>query len=296
MLRVARIAARQHTLITHEQLVAVGIRGSAVSRRVATGRLNRRYRGVYVVGQPSLTREGRWLAAVLASGTGAVLSHLDAAVLWGVYDRTGAKIHVTTAHRSRKGSGDIRLHRVRHLDAEQVTVVNRIPVTTVARMLVDLTDVLGRERLTRIIREAAYRGLLDLDQLDAAITRAHGRRSLPTLRAAVQAHRPSTIIRSELEHRFLELCRTANLPQPDTNVPALVNGKSIRHDCLWPTQGVVVELDGTAAHDRSDAFESDRARDAAVAAAGLRTLRYTWKRISEDADAVAAELRAVLAL
>lgn len=212
----------------------------------------------------------------------------------GIYDRTGAKIHVTTARRSREGSGDIRLHRVRRLDAEEVTIVNRIPVTTVARILVDLTDVVGGERLTRIVREAAYKGLLELDELEAAIARAHGRRRLLTLIAVVSNHRPTTIIRSELEHRFLELCRNARIPEPETNVPAAINGRNYKHDCLWPTHGVVVELDGAAAHDSPDAFERDRARDAAVAASGLRTLRYTWKRITEDPHAVTAELRAVL--
>ena len=153
----------------------------------------------------------------------------------------------------------------------------------------------GRERLTRMIREADFQGVLDLEALDAAIARASGRRRLSTLIAALEIHRPGQAVRSELEHAFLELCRTENIPAPDTNVPMIVGGRSRKLDCLWREQRVVVELDGRAAHDDPRAFEEDRARDTALNAAGYRTLRYTWHRVTKDAPRVAAELRATLA-
>jgi very-short-patch-repair endonuclease len=249
---------------------------------------------VYAVGHPRLTREGQWLAAVLASGPGAVLSHLDAAVLWGIHGWTTSKIDVTTARRSREGSEGIRLHRVRRLDGEEVTVRDGIPVTTVARTLIDLTDVLGRDRLTRLVREGEFMRLLDLDALDACLSRAHGRRRLGVLRAVLQQHRPGTIVRSEFEHRFLELCSEAGLPAPETNVRMKVRGRRYEFDCLWREPGVIVELDGRPAHDNPRAFEIDRARDAALIAAGLRPLRYTWRRMSDDRTSVLAELRQVL--
>ncbi len=293
---MGRIAARQQSLVTVEQLAACGIRRNAVSRRVSNGFLYRQFRGVYSVGQPRLTRDGRFMAAVLASGPSAALSHLDAAALWGLCKRApGARVHVTTPVRSRKAQRGIRLHRVRQLSEDDVTVKNRIPVTTVARTLVDLTDTFGRERLTRIIREAEFQGVLDLAALDRAIERAKGRHRLSTLIAAVETHRPGAIVRSELEHAFLELCQIESIPEPETNVPMIVGGRSRKLDCLWREKRVVVELDGRAAHDNPAAFEDDRARDAALTAAGYRPLRYTWRRVTTEGRAVARELRAVLA-
>ena len=153
----------------------------------------------------------------------------------------------------------------------------------------------GRERLTRILRQAEFQGVLDLDSLDRAIERANGRNRLSTLIAAVETHRPGTIVGSELEHAFLELCRNESIPQPETNVPMIVGGRSRKLDCLWPEQGVVVELDGRSGHDKPAAFEDDRARDTALNAAGYRTLRFTWRRVTHDGARVAAELRATLA-
>ena len=292
---LGRLAAAQHSVVGWAQLVEIGIRGAALGRRLERGRLYRVHRGVYAVGNPRLTREGRWLAAVLAAGPGAVLSHLDAAVLWGIHDRTSARIHVTSPRRTGAASRAIRLHRARRLDTEDITVRDAIPVTTVARTSVDLTDVVGRERLSRILREAAYQRLLDLDALDATIARAHGRRRVSILVSAVQEHRPGTVLRSELEHRFLELCRTHGLPAPESNVRIEIDARRYELDCFWPEQGVVVELDGAAAHATARAFEADRARDAALVAAGLTPLRYTWRRLERDERRVVAELAAVLA-
>ena len=131
--------------------------------------------------------------------------------------------------------------------------------------------------------------------LDQAIARANGRKRLSTLIAAVESHRPGAVVRSELEHAFLELCRTENIAAPETNVPMLVGGRSRKLDCLWREQRVVVELDGRSAHDRPGAFEDDRARDAALTASGYRTLRYTWRTVTNDGARVAAEVKATLA-
>jgi predicted transcriptional regulator of viral defense system len=128
--------------VTHRQLGVIGIRGSAITRRVAAGRLVRRYRGVYSVGHVQNTPEARWIAAVMACGPGAVLSHLDAAALWKIYKSNGTTIHVTTTSRSGRTPRGIRVHRARRLDPADVTKKDGIPVTTVARTLVDLTDLL----------------------------------------------------------------------------------------------------------------------------------------------------------
>jgi hypothetical protein len=274
--------------------MAIGIDDSGIRRRVAQGRLHRVHQGVYAVGHPTLTAEARWMAAVIACGQGAVLSHLDAAALWRIYKGTGARVHVTVAS-SRRAAG-LWVHRARRLHLDDVTVKKGIPVTTVARTLVDLTDVLGSDRVLRAIREAEFLRLLDHQALNAAVKRAHGRKRLTVLKKAIQAHTPGQIVREELEHRFLELVRAAGLPPPETNVKITARGRTYEIDCLWREQRVAVELDGRAAHARTAAFESDRRKDAALNAIGLRPLRFTWLRVTREPGDVIAELDATLAL
>jgi predicted transcriptional regulator of viral defense system len=243
--RLAGLASRQHGMVTHRQLAALGIRGSAVTRRIASGRLERVYKGVFAVGHRQRTPEARWIAAVMACGTGAVLSHFDAAALWRIYDGSGARVHVTTTRSVRKRPG-ILPHQVRRLDEADVTEKRGIPVTTVARTLVDLTDLLGRDRVLRAMREAEYLKLLDLDALAGAVRRAHGRRRLGVLTQAIARHRPGQIVREELEHRFQELLDAAGLPEPATNVIVPTRRRNYRVDCLWRHEGVAVELDEPA--------------------------------------------------
>ena len=288
---LAELAAGQHCVVSHQQLATIGIRGSAVTRRVTNGRLHRRYRGVYVVGQPRVTAEGRLMAAVLASGSGAVVSQRAEATLLGLWDVRDPLIDITTDRRSGKAHPGIRLHCVRCLPEADRGVVRGIPVTSVARMLLDLSEIVGRGRLARLVREADYQGLLDLDALDDVIARSHGHRRVALLTDVLAAHRPGTVVRSELEQRFLELCRDHGLPEPQTNVRISVAGRRYELDCLWPDSGVVVELDGARAHDTARAFEADRARDTALVAGGFTPLRYTWRRLTTDEPRVAAELR-----
>lgn len=281
-------------MVTHRQLAAVGIRGASVTRRVAAGRLVRVYRGVYAVGHIQRTPEARWIAAVMACSPGAFLSHLDAAALWQIYDSRSNAIHVTTTSRAARRLPGIQVHRARKLDPEDVTTKDGIPVTTVARTLVDLSDVLPRDRLLRAIREAEYLQLLDHDTLIAAVQRANGRKRLTELKKAIERHTPGQIVREELEHRFRELVHAAGLPDSETNVKVKTRRRTYTIDCFWRDEGVAVELDGRAAHARAAAFEEDRARDAALTAIGLRPLRFTWRRVTEEPDDVLAELKATL--
>jgi very-short-patch-repair endonuclease len=290
--RVAAIAARQHGVVSRPQLAEVGIDDRAISRRVEEGRLHRIHQGVYAVGHPGLTQHGRWMAAVLACGEDSVLSHFDAAVLWRINDGSGPRVHVLT--RANRRVAGLRIHRARRLDPDDVTTNDGIPVTTVARTLVDLTDVLPAERVRRAIREAEFQQLLDHAALIAAVERARGRHRLRVLREALREGRARGVIRSELEHRFLELLRSADLPEPETNVRIPTRRRVYEVDCLWRAQGVVAELDGRAAHTRTTAFEEDRKRDTALNAIGLRPLRFTWERVTADADEVIAELRETL--
>ena len=292
--RLARIAGRQHGVVTLRQLEAIGIGGTSVKRRVSSGRLVRLYRGVYAVGHVQRTRETRWIAAVMASGRGCFLSYFDATALWRIYETRSATIHVTTTAQSVRKLPGIKVHRARRLDPADVTTKDGIPVTTVARTLVDLTDVLPSDRILRAMREAEYLKLLDIDSLIAAVQRANGRRRLTELTKAIERHRPGQIVRDELEHRFQELLHEAGLPEPETNIKVETTNRTYTLDCLWPEQGVAVELDGRAAHARAAAFEEDRARDAALTATGLRPLRFTWRRLTEEPEDVLAELKATL--
>jgi very-short-patch-repair endonuclease len=281
-------------MATHRQLAAVGIRGSAITRRVAAGRLVRVYPGVYAVGHVPHTREARWIAAVMACGPGAVLSHLDAAALWQIYESRGTAVHVTTTSRGGRSLSGIQAHRARKLHHADVTVKDAIPVTTVARTLIDLTDVLSDDRILRAMREAEYLKLLDIDTLIAAVERANGRRRLNELNKAIQRHTPGQIVRDELEHRFQELVHAGALSHPLTNVKVKTRRRTYTVDCLWPEEGVAVELDGRAAHVRAAAFEEDRARDTALTAIGLRPMRFTWYRVTFEGGEVLAELKATL--
>jgi very-short-patch-repair endonuclease len=265
-----------------------------VKRRVESGRLVRLYRGVFAVGHVQRTRETRWIAAVMACGPGAVLSHLDAAALWRIYESHGPNIHVTVPGSARRKLAGIRAHRARHLDPADITVKHGIPVTTVERTIIDLTDLLRSDRVLRAIREAEYLGLLDHPTLDAAVQRANGRKRLAVLSEARARHTPGQIVKEELEHRFQELIHAAGLPKPQTNVKVRTWRRTYEVDCLWRAEGVAVELDGRAAHARAAAFEEDRARDAALTAIGLRPLRFTWQRVTREGHEVLAEVTAIL--
>jgi very-short-patch-repair endonuclease len=292
--RVAgEVAARQHGVIARGQLAKAGIDDSGIRRRVAQGRLHRVHAGVYLVGPPRLTEEGRWMAAVLACGRGAALGQFDASSLWEFYKAKGPRVHVIARWDLRVPG--VCVHRARRLHPDDVTTKNGIPVTTVARTLVDLTDLLPEDRVLRAIREAEYRQLLDLTALNAAVKRARGRPHTEKLKRALAIHTPGQIVRSELEHRFLQLVKEAGLPAPATNVQLEARGRHYEVDCLWREAGVVVELDGRAAHARTAAFEEDRSRDAALSAIGLRSLRFTWERVTHGGGEVIAELSATLA-
>lgn len=285
---MAALAAQQHGLVTRPQLASLGIDDKGIGRRARKGLLHRVHQGVYAVGHPKLTTHGRWAAAVLACGPGSVLSHLDAAALWGIYDASGPRVHVLAA--SNRPAGGICVHRARRIHPDDKTERDGIPVTSVARTLVDLTDLLAPDRILRAVREAEFLKLLDHDALNAAVERARGRRNTRALKSALAIHRPGQIVRDELEHRFLELIRRAGIREPETNVKVRTKRRVYTVDCLWRSEGVAVELDGRAAHARATAFEEDRERDAAISAKGLRPVRFTWQRITRAGEEVIADL------
>jgi very-short-patch-repair endonuclease len=286
---VGALAARQWGVVARGQLLDAGLSPKLVDGRLRSGRLIPLHRGVYAVGHARLRREGHWLAAVLAAGPGAVLSHRDAAGLHDLRPAGHARIDVSATGRPRP-TERIAVHRTRVLDAEDVTTVRGIPTTTVARTLVDLAGVVPRDHLARAVKEAERRDLL-VAQVEAAMARTRGRRGAGhrALREAIQEHEALGLSGSDsvLEDALLRLVRDAGLPRPAVN--SRVEG--FRLDAVWRAQRVAVELDGWAWHGTRDAFERDRERDAILAVAGWRVVRFTHRQVTQRPDRVAQTLR-----
>ena len=272
------------------QLEALGFGCGAIDARVRSNRLNGVHRGVYAVGHRRLTQRGHWMAAVLACGKSAALSHRSAAALWGLVGARGPSD--VTSPCGRPGREGIRLHRGR-LRADERTARDGIPVTTVARTLLDLAEVFDADRLRRAMEEADRLNLLQVPALVRVCDRGAGRRGVGVCRSAVAFLKTAPRARTPLEGRFLEFCRRhlGDLPAPHTNV--LVLGREV--DAYWPAQCLVVEMDSWQFHRHRAAFEDDRARDVAFRVAGYSVVRLTDRRLRREPEDVAAELRELLA-
>ncbi|HWT93746.1 MAG TPA: type IV toxin-antitoxin system AbiEi family antitoxin domain-containing protein [Solirubrobacteraceae bacterium] len=285
--RVAALAGRQHGVISRRQLEALGIGRAAITTRVERGSLHRLYPGVYAVGHTALSPRGRWLAAVGACGPNAALSHTSAGALRGFRDTGRAVIDVTTPDRGRKGHPGIALHRVRHLDPADVTTVDGVRVTTVARTLVDLATVLPQDALEKAVHETEVRRLLDVQAVHEAITRAPGRRTaaLAALIVSPDVDKP------HLERLLLKIVDRAGLPRPILN--AMVHGHEA--DALWPQHRLIVELDGERTHLTRKRFRTDRRRDVELLRHGIVTVRLTHDDLTTGACRTEAALLDLLA-
>jgi very-short-patch-repair endonuclease len=264
-----------------------------MDRWLASGRLRSIHRDVYGLGPQLLTKRGKWLAGVLALGPGAVLSHASAAALWGLAaDRP--KVHVTApgGRQIRPGRTGIQLHRCKFA-ADEVTVRERIPVTTVARTLFDLAERSAPHELKGAWDEALRLLLLRIPEVALVYERGRGRRRarklIRPLLDATQLYDDERL-RSPLEERFAAFVRAYRLPAPQTNV--LVDGDEV--DALWPGARLIVELDSWEFHAHRDAFETDRSRDADHLLAGYRTIRVTHRQLDCEADRLAAQILALL--
>jgi very-short-patch-repair endonuclease len=273
--RVAELAAGQWGVVSLAQLRMAGLSDDAVQRRERGGRLHRLHRGVYAVGHTVLCAEGRRLAAVLACGAGAVLSHRSAAAHWGLLATSATQIDVTAA-RTRAGDARIRLHHSRSLIARDTTSHQGIPITSVARTLLDLAATVKPERLERAVAQAEHLELYDHRAITELLARANGHRGHRALTEAI-AEDPK-LTASDWEIRLLQLVRAAALPEPLVNQPLdAPDYGECRPDFLWPSHNLIVETDGWESHRTRGAFERDRAKDAALTAAGYRVVRFTWR-------------------
>jgi hypothetical protein len=286
---LAAVAGRQWGVVSVRQLRALGVGRSVTTRRVQSGQLHRLYPGVYAVGHASLGREGRRLAAVLACGPGAVLSHRTAAAHWEMLRTDQTRIDVT-APRGRHGAPGIRLHRSRSLDAQDTTNHEGIPITTVSRTLLDLAATARPSELERALAQAERLQLYDHRAIESVIARCNGHRGTKTLARATS--RAPKWTRNEWEAEFLQLLRRAGLPEPLTNdaFDAPDHGQC-EPDYHWPSHQVIVETDGWQTHGTRSAFRNDRAKDAALTSSGYRVLRFTK---DVEPELVVRRLRALL--
>ena len=271
-------------MITRAQLLGLGFTPTAIKQRLANGRLHALYRGVYAVGRPGLARYGRWMAAVLACGDGAALSHQSAGALWGICAERLDVIEVSIPSDTPYRRLGIVVHRTRHLDA---TREQRIPVTTVPATLSALATRLETAKIERAISEADRRDLITPTQLRAAIG---GEPRSAALRRILD-RRTFVLTDSELERRFLPIAAQAGLPPPQTGTR--LNGFKV--DFFWAELRLVVETDGLRYHRTPAEQARDRLRDQAHTAAGLTTLRFTHEQVRYEPEHVRATLAATAA-
>jgi very-short-patch-repair endonuclease len=279
------LARRQHGVVARRQLTALGFSDEAIRQRIAKGRLHPVARAVYAVGRPELTQHGRWMAAILAKGPAAVLSHRSAASLYGIARQQGNAIHVSVpAHSRRRSSRGITVHRRKELGATQKLGV---PVTTIEDTLIDLATQTTTDQLEQAINEADKRDLIDPDALREAVADVK-RPGAARMRKLLDGFARTD---SPLERAFLRIAKQAGLPPPQTQ--AELNGHRV--DFFWPGLNLVVETDGLRYHRTPAQQAADRVRDQDHLVAGLTALRFTRAQVQHDPTRVVAVLREVAA-
>lgn len=292
---IAALAGQQHGVVGRRQLLDLGLDVSAIDRRVASGRLLVVHRGVYAVGHRSLRREGWCWAAVLGGGAGTVLSHFTAAALWNLMSSRSV-IHISVPGRTgRLRLGDVVAHRPRSLPADEVEDHDGLPVTTVARTLVDLAAVARENDLEHAVEQAERQSLFDLVAVQAVLARSHGRRGIRTLRDVILRWAGPGVTRSEMEIAFRAICRRVDLPMPLTNAAVLLDGGHYEPDFLWPDRRLIVETDGFATHKTKRAFVRDRRRDRRLHRADYAVERFSWDDIFFDPRGCGEEMIDIMA-
>jgi Transcriptional regulator, AbiEi antitoxin/Protein of unknown function (DUF559) len=282
---IGALAAQQHGIVTHAQLVTLGLTAKDIAYRVKVGRLIRLHRGVYAVGHRPPSMLARAMAAVLACGEGAVLNHRSAGALWQMGPRWTAPMEVTVPGDRR--AGGIRVHRTRVLTDHDVTVHFGIPVTSPARTVLDLAGALDEQALKRAVNEGRLNGHLRMPDLRELLARSPGRRTRVLNPLVLHDDGPT---RSHFEDEFLGFVERYGLPRPEVN--EVIAGYEV--DVLWRRQRLIVELDSRVHHDGDEPFETDRDRDADLLVAGFSVVRVTWRRLTTEPDREAARLDSLL--
>lgn len=294
---IAELAERQHGVVSRRQLRRLGLGDSTITARVASGYLQPLFRETFAVGHRAIAIKGRMLAAVLACGPGAVLSHGSAAELIGLWDKQPVPVDVISPKWSGRKIKDIRWHRVLAPISAEIEFRDEIPCTTPSRTLVDMAGRLGWVSLRRLVEQAAVLRLLDVTEIDLVLARGR-RRGAPRLREILYAWRVEDKaiphLRSPLEARLLPLLAKEGLPRPRCNVQLRIDVHDLEVDLLWDEHQLVIETDGEQTHGTRVAFQRDRWRDQLLTAAGYRTARITWKQIEDEPTAVVSRIARML--
>jgi hypothetical protein len=283
------VAAKSFGVVSLAELRACGMTAAALRARVDGGRLHVVHRGVYAVGHPGLTAEGRLLAAVKACGPTAVASHRAAAWLYGLVEEL-PRPEVTVLGAGTRRHRDVRVHRTRFLDATDRRRWMGIPVTSPARTVLDCAGVLPHRAVRRLVREGLAKRLVTVDELVAILLRLAPRRGSRRLAGVVASGYVPT--RSVLEDIVLDLLDRGGLARPDVNVPLRLGGRVVVPDFRWPAARLVLEADGRAYHDHKVAREDDAERQALLEAHGERVVRVTWEQALRRPEQTLARVRA----
>jgi predicted transcriptional regulator of viral defense system/very-short-patch-repair endonuclease len=289
--QLAALAKKQHGVVSIRQLRGpLCYSQAAVERLAVAGRLHRLHQGVYAVGCADLSLHGHCLAAVLASGPEALLSHYSATWLWGLSHHRPIPIHVTTPVPRGKRT-PIRIHRSSTLTDADRCLYEGIPVTSVARTLLDQAALVPPRHLRRLLKRAEERKRFDLAATHDVIARNRGHRGAKRLRRAIVLYEPPPFTRSEFESVFFEAVLAAGLPRPRVNND--IAGHEV--DLYWPEHRFAVELDLYETHGTRESFESDRLRQEDLLLEGIGMTRVTGPRFAREPNAVLARIARLLA-
>jgi very-short-patch-repair endonuclease len=290
---IADLARRQHGVVGRAQLLELGMTARAIEGRIKRRSLHRIHNGVYKVGYRRINRKGRWMAAVLASGSGARLSHRSAARLWGLMS-PGDEWAEVTCTRGRRARRHGIVAREAPIQDDERAVVDGIPVTSVFRTVFDLAAVLDLRGLERAWHEAEVQGLRDRVSLPMLLERYPGRRGARNLRALLESPEPVGFTRNDFEEAFVAFVDEYGLRRPRMNGTLAMRGRFFEIDALWEDERVAVELDSRSVHGTNKNFESDKQRDRILLAEGWRTVRVAWRQLKDEPDEIAADLRKAL--
>jgi hypothetical protein len=234
------------------------------------------------------------MAAVLACGPRAVLSHRAAAAHLGLGRDNRPRVEVTVPRRSGRSRYGIDVHVSTTLAPADVTLYDGIPCTSVPRTLVDLGDIVDRRQVERAVEQAEILRVFDLAAVERALERAGPRRGAGVLRDVIGEEVGLGRTASELEERFLQICADAALPRPAVNECIAVDGEELKPDFLWRQARLVVETDGRKTHGTRAAFERDRQRDQVLEVAGYTVVRFSWRQVVREPGRVARTVGALL--
>ena len=295
--RMAQLASTQHGLAGRDQLLARGMTPAMVKSRLSAGRLELVHRGVYRVGGAPRSAAQAGLAACLAIGGTVAVSHRGAARPWGVDLPEEPPVEVSVAT-----TRSVRLPRVvvhRSIDLSPSCVVRRdgVPVTDPMRLLVDLGAVVAPWVVEAALDHLVGRKVVSVAGVQATLDdlAARGRSGCGVLRDILDRRSGvgMTMSQSQLEARFMQLCRRSGLPTPQFQYP-VVGGRRRRIDFAFPARRVAIEVDGYEFHSRHQVFEDDRVRANALELAGWTVLRFTWTQITSRPEYVVGVVRALL--